>query len=444
MKAARLVAGAARKAFIAWRAGRLQLSPAQWRTHLRNYYAEMTGRFPMRVHPAAVAPFRNLRLGSPAGAPPRFLVIAGAVPTPDTDSGSLRLFEILKLLTEIGYAVTFLSDSEERRPRYANQLRRLKIRIEYGPEDIVDHLFADGHTYHYVLLSQPHMAFRYLFAVRATAIHATVVYDTVDVHWVRLNREASLTNNRTRLLEAEQYRRMERFNAAGSDLVLATTDADKAALLGDDPRLRIEIIPNIHPPAARSGQRGWEKRRDLMFIGSFSHPPNQDGVVHFVEQILPLIHRELPGVVFNIIGSHMPPTVKALASTSVRPIGYVADPETYFHDCRVFVSPLRFGAGMKGKIGHSMSFGVPVVTTTIGAEGLMLLDGENALIADTPEAFASAVVRLYTDEALWSRIAAASVAHIHRHFSETAARRRIATLFPIDADGPAVVDSARA
>jgi glycosyltransferase involved in cell wall biosynthesis len=170
-----------------------------------------------------------------------------------------------------------------------------------------------------------------------------------------------------------------------------------------------------------------------MFIGGFWHEPNEDAVCYFVQDILPLIRQELNDVVFNIIGSNIPRSVSRLESPSVRAIGYVADPAPHFEQCRVFVSPLRYGAGMKGKIGQSMSFGLPVVTTALGAEGLLLVDGENALIVDGPEAFARAVIRLYTDERLWTRIAANSVAHIERHFSETEARRRLERIFPVPA-----------
>jgi glycosyltransferase involved in cell wall biosynthesis len=144
---------------------------------------------------------------------------------------------------------------------------------------------------------------------------------------------------------------------------------------------------------------------------------------------MPLVNQRLPDVALDIIGSHMPDTIKDLGTPLVRPIGYVADAESYFVTSRVFVAPLRFGAGMKGKVGQSMSYGLPVVTTSIGAEGMMLIDGDTALIADTPEAFARAIVTLYTDEVRWRRIATRSKAHIERHFSDEAARTRLVHLF---------------
>jgi glycosyltransferase involved in cell wall biosynthesis len=384
--------------------------------------------------PSADAP-RSIPAGVSTG--PRFLVITDAIPTPDLDAGSFRLVQILMLLIDMGYRVTFVSHSLEPRADYAGQLRQLGIPVLYGPEAAIAHLESEGSAYAHVMLSRPEVAFRYLFPVRAHAIYAQVSYDTVDLHWVRMERAAEVPGARHLFDQAQHFKRIELFSAAASDLVLAVTVAEKETLLEQDPALTVDVLPTVHPAAATGGP--WDTRRDLMFIGGFWHQPNEDGVCYFADEILPLIRRELPDVVFNIIGSHMSDRVKKLESPSVRVLGYVPDPTSYFTGSRVFVSPLRYGAGMKGKIGHSMSHGLPVVTTSIGAEGLLLVDGDNALIADDPQTFAQAVVRLYNDRELWSTVAARSANHIAQHFSASATRRRLERLFPIRTDATAEV-----
>ena len=112
----------------------------------------------------------------------------------------------------------------------------------------------------------------------------------------------------------------------------------------------------------------------------------------------------------------------------------MADPAPFFAGSRVFVSPLRYGAGMKGKIGQAMAFGLPVVTTSVGAEGMRLLDGETALVADDPASFAAAVVRLYRDDQLWRRLSENGRGHVERHFSGQAVRGLLGELFPVVAD----------
>jgi glycosyltransferase involved in cell wall biosynthesis len=353
----------------------------------------------------------------------RILVVDQKVPTPDQDSGSLRMLSILKLLRGMGYRIDFVSEKAQLIGSSESETSSLGIPVHSGFSAALSHLKEEGHSYRFVLLSRPNVAYRYLPLVRAYAIHATVIYDTVDLHWLRLAREAEINGDQTRWESVEFYKRMERLNASCADLVIAITPEEREKILLEEPELRVEIVPNIHRCAAAG--RPFHLRKNLMFIGGFQHKPNEDAVRYFARDIFPLISKELPEVVFNIIGSHMPDSVKALAAPSIDPIGYVVDPSVYFEDCRVFVSPLRYGAGMKGKISQSMSHRLPVVTTTIGAEGMALAEGETALIADDPEAFARAVVRLYTDKALWDRIAANSVAHIEKHFSEAAVRTRL-------------------
>jgi glycosyltransferase involved in cell wall biosynthesis len=388
------------------------------------------------VAPAAVA--TRLQTAAATTTTSRFLVIAESVPTPDLDSGSYRLYLLLKLLSEQGHVTTLLCHQEEAQRRYVEDVRRLGLAIHCGADAVIDFLRREGHGFQYVMLSRPETAFRYLFPVRAMAVHATVVYDTVDLHWVRMQRQSALLGDAEIAHDAERYGRIERFNSASSDMVIAITETEKSMLLEVDPRLRVELIPNIHPTVERAGR--WESRRDLFFIGGFWHRPNEDAMQFFVADVLPLVQRTLPDVVLTIVGSNMPDSVKVLGSATVHSVGYVEDPVPYFARSRVFVSPLRYGAGMKGKIGQSMSHGLPVVTTSVGAEGMMLVDGETALIADSPEAFAHAVIRLYTDEPLWMHVSDASTAHIREHFSPDAARRRLLSIFPIRPSSAAAVN----
>src|SRR5262249_35644149 len=139
----------------------------------------------------------------------------------------------------------------------------------------------------------------------------------------------------------------------------------------------------------------------------------------------------LPDVQLLVAGSYLSERMRRLASDAVRPIGFVEDLDPLFDSCRVFVAPLRYGAGMKGKIGQRMSLGVPVVTTTVGAEGLRLRNGVHALIEDSPEAFAAAVVHLYEDDALWRQLSSRSLSHVREHFSDEAARVRLERIFPV-------------
>jgi glycosyltransferase involved in cell wall biosynthesis len=376
---------------------------------------------------------------APPQGPPRTLVVDHRMPMPDHDSGSVRMFALVRLLRELGHEVTFASDSAERHPRYEADLLHLGVGSVYGFAAIAAHLEREGHRYRFVVLSRPEVADRWLAVARAHALHAKVVYDTVDLHWVRFLRGAEATGNASLRFEAERFRVVERLLARSADLVLAITPEEKEALLAEAPGARVEVVPNVH--ACRPPSTPWAQRAGLMFIGGFEHVPNLDAVEWFVGSVLPLVQRELPGIVLRVVGSKAPESLRRLASAAVRIEGHVPDPTSLFEQSRVFVSPLRYGAGMKGKIGHAMSHGLPVVTTSVGAEGMRLTDGENTLVADGAAAFAAAVVRLHEDELLWSKLSRASVQHVQQRFSEDAVRATLASLFP--ADGRARMASPR-
>ncbi|MEO9061077.1 MAG: glycosyltransferase [Nitrosospira sp.] len=367
----------------------------------------------------------SARLYDPAD--PWVLVVELRVPVPDQDSGSVRMAAIIRLLKEMGFRITFISDSEEGLPQYRKVLEKQGIDVIWGFRAGRNHLEAAGGKYHFVVLSRPEVAFRYLFIAKAYAVYATIIYDTVDLHWVRLGREMQVSGDCTLRDAIARYRHVELFNSESADLVLAITDEEKERLLLEKPGVKVAVLPNIHelyPPVTSYGQR-----KGLLFIGGFLHKPNEDAVMYFVREIMPCIVEQIPDVVFYIIGSNMPDSIKSLGSANVHPLGFVAEVAPYFESCRVFVAPLRFGAGMKGKVGQSMSHGLPVVATPIGAEGMGLRHGRHALIASGSQDFADSVVRLYEDEALWRGLSAESFAYLEANYSPAAAREKMAGIF---------------
>jgi glycosyltransferase involved in cell wall biosynthesis len=162
-----------------------------------------------------------------------------------------------------------------------------------------------------------------------------------------------------------------------------------------------------------------------VFVGGFQHPPNSDAVLWYAQEILPLVRERLPGVKTWIVGSKVPPPIRALATDDLVVTGYVPDVTPYLSGCRVSIAPLRYGAGVKGKVNSAMSHGLPVVATTTSVEGMHLRHGEDVLVADDPVAFADAIARAYRDEALWQRLSVGGVDNIRRHFSRDVARKAV-------------------
>jgi glycosyltransferase involved in cell wall biosynthesis len=380
----------------------------------------------------------DARLQLPSTGARSVLVLGHWLPAADQSAGGLRAYNILEILREEGCSVVFGADreklehvwffgSEQTVNQYEIMLERLNIEVLYGSKAVLRHLHEKGYEYRFVVLSYPEVAYRYLSYIRAYAINAQVVYDPVDLHWLRMKRESGIKDDDVLRQQAEKYRKMERFNAAAADVVFAVTQEEKSQIVEEVKNAKVEVIPTIH--ACVDKVKPLAGRKNLLFVGHYAHSPNEDAVCYFVKEIFPLIRQDIPGVVFYMVGSHITETVRSLASRDVVAVGYVPDLTSYLDGCRVFVAPLRYGAGIKGKIAHSMGFGLPVVTTLIGAEGMNLIDGEHVLIADSPAAFASAVVRLYTDDLLWEAMSQNGLSHIKSNFSKAVVQTKLAQIF---------------
>jgi len=382
--------------------------------------------------------FRRVRRQSKNGSGGTVLFLADWLPAFDQSGGALRTFNMLQILCEGGHNLVFGANrdqsahvyffgSEEDVKKYEHALEELKIGVLYGYQEILRYLTEEGEDCRFVILSFPEVACRYFPSVRAYAINAKVIYDPVDLHWLRMQRESEIKHDDALRKKAEGYRRMERFNAAAADIVFAVTHEEKTRILEDVSNAKVEVIPTIHSPVDKVKPAA--ERKNLLFVGHYAHTPNEDAVSYFVQDIFPLIRKELRGVIFYVVGSHITEKVKSLAAPDVVAIGYVPDLSPYLDDCRIFVAPLRYGAGIKAKIGQSMSFGLPVVTTSLGAEGMNLTSGKNVVIADSPAEFASAVVRLYTDDLFWEEMSSNSLEHIKMHFSPLVVQRKLKEVF---------------
>jgi glycosyltransferase involved in cell wall biosynthesis len=217
--------------------------------------------------------------------------------------------------------------------------------------------------------------------------------------------------------------------ANAADITVAVSADEKKAMLDLAPLAVVEVLPNIFefqdklPP-------GPSQRRGVLFLGGFWHTPNADAAIWFVKDIWPLILSKAPDCRFFIAGSNPGPDILALAKApNVEVLGYVADLDPLYDSVRICVAPLRFGAGVKGKVGQSMAHGVPVVTTSIGAEGMQLQDGEQLLIADEPESFARHVLALLHDDALWTRTQTQARDFVQTRFSPKALSAKVEALF---------------
>jgi GT2 family glycosyltransferase len=332
-------------------------------------------------------------------------------PTPDRDAGSTRMLYILRALSEWCHPV-LITTSKQVWPEYEKLL--WKEGVETAPALDFRRLMRER-RFRAAVVSRPFVAEALLQSVRRADPRVKVVFDMVDAHFIRFAREAAVTGDPAAAREAENFRRTETGLARASDLLWCNSSADKEAMEREAPGVPSVVVPTVH--RIHAAATPFEGREHLLFVGNFLHRPNADGVRFFIEEVLPLVRESLHGEELLLVGDNAPAEFASREAEGVRLLGYVPDVDPLFARARVFVAPVRFGAGVKGKIGEALAYAVPVVTTGIGAEGMSLRDGEEALIADTAEEFARAVVRLYQDGELWRRLSSNAHAHVERHFS---------------------------
>jgi len=359
----------------------------------------------------------------------RILVIDHHLPMPDRDSGSLRMFQILRILHELGHRVTFIPDNLANIPPYGDDLRKRGIEVVLRPhiKNMTNYIESHGRKYDVMILSRCGTAKKHIAEVRLHAPQSHVIFDTVDLHFLRAAREAELTQKVESRTQAREAQQQEYAVINEADETWVVSVAERELLLQDLPGKQIEVVSNIVD--IQTTTTAFADRADFLFIGSFLHPPNVDAVLYFAKEIYPLIAQHLPTAKFYIIGDKAPPEVVALASKNVIVTGAMPDVRPFFESVKLSVAPLRFGAGVKGKINQSMAMGVPVVATSLAVEGMLLTDREDILIADAPQDFANAVVELYTSEKLWTKLSDNGVNTTNVLYSKAAAKKQLAQLF---------------
>ncbi len=385
--------------------------------------------------------FRDLRRAAASDQfgssyPNRVLVIDWKFPEFDKDSGSHRMDAILSIVCETDADLTFVSMQHKQDSCYRDRLDTRSILTIVGEDAAVAHLADAGHSYRKVLISRPETCEVLLGYVHLYCPTAKLIYDTVDLHYLRLRRGAKFLPDEARdeidelLNQSEEYYRKELAIAEAVDTIIVVSEDERTQLLAESKNLDIVVIPNIHEVVPVD--IGYQKRKDLLFVGGFDHRPNVDAVMFFCTSILPIVVEALGDIKFHIVGSNMPSIIRDLATANVNPIGYVQDLDSKLDSSRIFVAPLRYGAGMKGKVGQSMAHGLPVVGTSIAAEGIGVTHGKHLLIADDPEDFASEVIRLYGDQRLWEALSQQSANLIRELYSPRSIQPRVASLLGAD------------
>lgn len=360
------------------------------------------------------------------------LLIDHYVPTYDKDAGSLHIYEKIKMFLSMGFKIVFWSDDLQKKEPYVSKLQQRGVEVVYSDRRILfkKYIKSYGKYFHLIFMSRPYIAVKYIKTVKKYT-NAKIIFFPHDLHFLRTFRKFELTKNKEDLKESISSKKNELGLINSSDATIVVSSSEKVILDKEYKTDKVFFIPFLYNPAVKRRKfvNDFSKRRDILFIGGFTHEPNEDCVLWFVEHIFPLIKRELSNIKFYIVGSNPSSKILQLKSSNIIVTGYVKNVTPLFLKTKVFICPLRFGAGVKGKILHSMSFGLPVVSTSIGAEGMDVKNGENIMIVDQPEEFAKQTLTLYTDEDLWLKLSKNSLRYIEENHSSEIVKEKYTALF---------------
>jgi GT2 family glycosyltransferase len=349
---------------------------------------------------------------------PRVLVLDQLTPMPDKDAGSVVADTFLRMFQQEGWHVTFVPASFRYDGEYTARLQRAGIEVLYQPHynDLRSVVNANPMPFDVILAFRVATLHGVLSELRKHYPQARIIFHNMDLHYLRTQRAAEIKGDSKLKIEAELFKDKELELVVKVDCSLVPSEYERDIIRQEVPVDNILVFPLLGN--IRRSTASFRERRDICFVGGFAHDPNIDAVHYFVEDIWPLIKPQLPkGTRFHIVGPGAPASVQRLHGDGVVVAGHLPRLDEMFDQCRVFVAPLRYGAGVKGKLISSLSNGVPSVATSLATEGMGLVAGRDILVEDDSEAFAKAVVHLHSSEPTWLTIQTGGYAFIQEHCS---------------------------
>lgn len=385
----------------------------KWKEEFKNQCVNTGNPNPFRA--------RERSMGKPV-----ILVVDHYVPTFDKDAGSKTTFQYLKMFLKKGYVVKFVGDNYLHEEPYTTVLQQMGIEVLYGQEyltGIWDWLDKNGKEINVAYLNRPHIAAKYVdYIAEHTGIK--IIYYGHDLHFLREFREYELTGDVQKKRDSEYWKSIEFALMHKAAVSYYPSVVEEEAIHDVDETINVKAITAyVYDTFLENLNMDFAKREGLLFVGGFAHPPNADAVMWFAKEIFPVIREKLD-VNFYVVGSRVTEEIKALEQPGSGIIvrGFVSEEELseLYRNCRIVVVPLRYGAGVKGKVVEAIYNGAPIVTTSVGSEGIPGVE-DVLLVEDKPEDFAGAVAELYTDEKRLCELCARTQEYIKDHFSVDAA-----------------------
>ncbi|MEI7526236.1 MAG: glycosyltransferase [Mariniphaga sp.] len=359
----------------------------------------------------------------------RILVVSNNIPRPDKSSGELRFVSILELLLEhwdldfcVANSHIHWNNTEQQIP-YIEKLENKGIRVvrptrEAFSNAVRENHYAGGYFNLYWIAEEMMPLFK------MAQPGAFTIVDSVDVHFAREETQVKFGTMEMSQVLQTKHRELSVYKSA--DLTIAVSKDDFNLLTLKEGLQNVFIIPNVVKEYQRI-----RKKRDpvVVFVGCYAWYPNPEAVKWFAEMIWPIIFNAVPTAEFLVIGSDPTPEILALDKVpGIRVLGYVPETKPFLEKAAVSVAPMLVGGGMKGKVNEAMAHGVPVVATSIGAQGFDIINGKHMMVTDNPTKFAEYVISLLENENLQWEIGIAGQKFNSNICSQSAIKEKVKML----------------
>ena len=359
------------------------------------------------------------------------LFVSEKIPEYDKDAGSRTLFFYMGLFIEKGYIVKFLSNDKLQTEPYTTQLQRAGVEVVSGSfmlDRKKEWIKRNARYIDFAFLNYPNCSYQYINILKENGI--PIRYYGVDIHYLRRQREYELFGNEKLKQMSDELFQKEKYLIENSEVVYYPSLVEVGIVKKDFGKKAVkQLLINVYKEKDIVNTYDAMQRKGMLFIGGYQHTPNVDAVLWFVKEVFPKIRSRME-MEWLIAGSNMPWEISSIDEKGVRVLGRVSDEELkrLYNQIRMVVIPLRYGAGIKGKVIEAMFHGVPVVSTSIGMEGIPRIKS-HATVADTAEEMAGVITGLYEDRDSLNRISQEETEIIKNHYSETVAWNNIAEDF---------------
>lgn len=382
----------------------------KWQKELENHFENPNGVFLGRER---------------AGDKKIALFIDRYVPEYDKDAGSRSTLSYIKAFISLGYIVKFLPEDFKQSEPYASKLEDMGVEVLYSGwyKLNIDKWIKDyGKHIDIVFSNRPFTTAKYIDILKEN-VKGKIIYYGHDLHYAREMKEYELTHDEKIKKHAMQMKKIEYGIMQQADVVYYPSYMEIDEIKKENESINARAIPVfVYEEANNSPLIPAKKKNGIIFVGGFMHAPNADAVKWFVDEIFPLVLKKNPDMCFYVVGSNPPKEITDLSNNNIIIKGFVSDDELkeLYESVRMAVVPLRFGAGMKGKVIEAIYNNLPVITTDIGIQGLVDYD-EVIRVANEPKEMADIINELYLDTSKLDRMSKCAKGYIDRYFSLEAA-----------------------